>query len=342
MGRKQHRLGLNRLPLANGGRAAEVFQTGVTYRTGRADADPGELVGITRGLGVRSIIGVPLDVDDARRGMVQIDAAAPDLFSPDDQRFLEAVARWVGMVLHRAELNERIAREATEQARRVAAEELVTVLAHDLRAPLTPMRGYLELLGRGAEREGRERDARYVGQVQAGIDRLTRLIADLLDAGRLDQGIFALSPRPVDVAHLTRETVDVLRAPDAPIDVQAPDDLVIRADPDRLRQALENLIGNALAHAPAGVPVVVAVDGEARDDGDWAVLSVRDAGPGIPVALLPTLFDRFARGSGSQGLGLGLYLARGIAEAHGGTLTVESRVGAGTTFRLAVPAFPPL
>lgn len=97
------------------------------------------------------------------------------------------------------------------------------------------------------------------------------------------------------------------------------------------------MIGNALQHTPEGAPVAVQIEQETREDGDWAVLSVRDEGPGIAPNLLPTLFDRFARGAGSQGLGLGLYLARGIAKAHGGALTVESRLGAGTTFRLSIP-----
>jgi two-component system OmpR family sensor kinase len=337
MGRRQQQIGLDRLPLANGGRTVAVFQTGVSYRTGRADEDPDELVGITRGLGIRSIITAPLEVDGVRRGALQVDATAPDLFSPDDQRFLDAVARWVGMVLHRAELGERIAREAAAQARRVAAEELVTVLAHDLRTPLTPLTGYLTLLHKRLRKDGRSKDVEYVEQATLAAARLQRMTADLLDAGRLDQGIFALSLQPVDLVDLTRETATMLRTPDAPIDVRAPDELVIQADPDRLRQALENLIGNALAHSPAGVPVVVAVAEEARDDGAWAVLAVRDEGPGIPPARLPTLFDRFARGSASTGLGLGLYLARGIAAAHGGTLTVDSTMGAGTTFRLSVP-----
>ncbi len=112
MGRTQQRLGLDRLPLAKGGRTVEVFQTGVPYRMGRADADPGELAGVTRGLGARSVMAVAMDVAGERRGAIQVDAGAPDLFSPEDQRFLEAVARWVGMALHRAELSERIAHEA--------------------------------------------------------------------------------------------------------------------------------------------------------------------------------------------------------------------------------------
>ncbi len=337
MGRRQHRLGLHRLPLANGGRSAAVYQTGVSYRTGHAEQDRDELRGIVHGLGVRSVLAVRIEVDGERRGVVQVDSAQPDRFSHEDLRFTEAVARWLGLVAQRAELIERVAREAAEQARRASAEELVTVLAHDLRTPLTPLRGYLDLWRKAARREGRPREEGYAAQATAAVERLGRMITDLLDAGRLDQGLFALTLQPLDLADLARDTADALHAPASRIRVEAPDDLVLRGDAARLRQALENLLGNALAHAPRGALVTVRAGTECRADGTWAVLSVRDTGPGIAPALLPTLFDRFARGSASTGLGLGLYLARGIAEAHGGALTVESRMGDGTTFHLALP-----
>jgi len=253
----------------------------------------------------------------------------------------EAVGRWVGQLAHRADLTARLAHESAAQARRLTAEDLIAVLAHDLRTPLTPAQGYLALLRRRALADGRDTDVHYADQGLLALGRVSSMIAALLDAGRLAQGLFALDPRPVDLAALARATVETLRTPQAALTVQAPPDLVAeRVDPERLRQALENLLGNALAHTPAGTPVRVEVAEERRADGTWAILSVRDAGPGIPPALLPTLFDRFARGPASQGLGLGLYLARGIAEAHGGTLTVESHLGAGTTFRLALPTAP--
>ncbi len=340
-------LGLATVPVANGGYAIDVYQEGASYRTGRADWDPRVPVGVWKRLGSRSIIAVPLLVDGARRGVLEVVSEQEEQFSADDLRFAEAVAHWVGMVAQRAELAERVAREAAAQARRVAAEELIDVLAHDLRTPLTPARGYLELLQRSARRDGRRDDAGYLEQVRLAHERLEHMIEDMLDASRLEQGIFALVPQPVDLAALARRTADTLQTPETPIRVTGPDDLVAeRADPERLRQALENLIGNALGYAPAGVPIAVEVAGvpiavevarETREEVEWAVLSVRDEGPGIAPALLSTLFDRFARGASSTGLGLGLYLARGIAEAHGGTLTVDSRVGMGTTFRLALP-----
>jgi signal transduction histidine kinase len=315
----------------------EVYRTGVTYNNGHNADDPTQLRGVWEGMGAQSSLDVVVEVAGARRGVLQVDAARPDAFSAEDQRFLEAVARWVGMVAHRAELSEQVAREAAAQARRVAADELIDILAHDLRTPLTPARGYLDLLRHRALADGREPDVRYADQIALAHARLRRMIDALLDAGRLEQGLFALEVRPVNLAALVEETVETLRTPEADLTVRGPGELVAeQVDPERLRQALENLVSNALAHAE-GTPVVVEVAEEQRAEGAWAVLRVRDAGPGIAPDVLPTLFARFARGTHSSGLGLGLYLARGIAEAHGGTLTVESRLGAGTTFHLALP-----
>jgi two-component system OmpR family sensor kinase len=108
MGQQQIRIGLDRQPLANAGRAAEVFQTGRPYFSGHVDRDDGELLGIREGLGVRSEMIVPLEVAGERRGVLAADAAASEAFSEEDLRFLGSVARWVGLVMHRAELTEEV------------------------------------------------------------------------------------------------------------------------------------------------------------------------------------------------------------------------------------------
>ena len=338
MGRRQHALGLDRLPLANGGRTVEVYQTGRPYYTGHADQDPGVLVGVREALGVRSMIVVPLDIAGALRGVLSVTSAQPERFAERDLPFLEAVSDWVGMVAHRAELVERIAGEAAQQGRRGVVDELVTVLAHDLRNYLTALDGHVTLLRRRAERERRPRDLENATAASRVVERLTRLVVDLLDTARLEQGLFAVEPQPVDLVALAAEAAEIFATETTAIEVWAPDELVVGADPDRLRQALANLLANAVRYSPAGAPVVVEVAREERADGPWACVSVRDRGPGIPPDLLPRLFTRFAAGRGREaGLGLGLYLARGIATAHGGTLAVESSPGAGARFDLALP-----
>lgn len=127
MGRQQQALGLDRLPLANGGRAAWVFRTGEPYMTGHADQDPEELRGIVEGLGVRSIVNYPVEVDGERRGVLQVDSATPDFFSERDRDALGAVAGWVGLIMHRAELAEGMTAAAERRGRRQAAADLTRI-----------------------------------------------------------------------------------------------------------------------------------------------------------------------------------------------------------------------
>jgi two-component system, OmpR family, sensor kinase len=337
MGRKQKALGLDRLPRSNGGTAVHVFETGQPYRNGHVEQDPEELPGVKGALGVRSAITVALNVDGTRRGALQVDSAEPETFIEDDVTFLQAVAYWVGMVLHRSELVERISQEVAAQTRREAADELIAILAHDLRGPLTPLSGYIKMMRDEAEQAGLATSVRYADASKRAVARLLDMIVNLLDSARLEQGLFALNRQVVDLVHLARETCDVLDTSDIPIVVRGPEALVVEADPDRLRQALENLLSNARKHSPKGADVIVELAEEQREDGPWAKLTVRDAGPGIAPEMVSRLFTRFARSAGSQGLGLGLYLVRGIAEAHAGTLTVESAPGKGASFCLALP-----
>ncbi len=337
LGRLEHEIGLHLMPLANKGRTVETFVTGISWHTGRADQDPQELAGIKEGLGIRSMLIAPLVVAGELRGVLSVCSTQPEHFTRDDLGFLEAVARWTGMVLHRAELVEHIARDAAEKARRATADELVTVLAHDLRGPLTPLRGRLSMLLQRAEREGLTAFVHDALAMERSLLRLERLIADLLDSARLEQGIFALIPDVVNLGELVRDTAAMLNAGDGQIELAGPAELVVECDAQRVRQALENLLTNARAHAPSDVPIMVELRTETRTDGEWAILSVQDSGPGIAPELAPRLFTRFSGGRATKGLGLGLYLARGIAEAHGGTLTVESVPGQGATFRLALP-----
>lgn len=341
MGRRQRAIGMDRLPLANGGRVVEVFQTGVPYHTGRADRDPGVLAGFTTGLGVRSVFAVPLEVGGQRRGVLHAMDARPDFFGEQDRPFLTAVAHWIGLVIQRAELTERHTAEATERGRLLAADEVVTVLAHDLRNYLTPIKGRLDLIRARATREGRPTDRRDAEAADAALGRLGRLVRDLLDTSRLERGLFTIDPRPLDLAALARDTALALGTGAPPIRVEAPAQLCVYGDPSRLRQVLENLLANAVRHSPLDATVDVAVGRETGADRPQAVIIVSDRGPGIAPEVLPRIFERFVRGEGSNGLGLGLYLARRIVAAHGGALTAESSPGAGTRFRLTLPADEP-
>jgi signal transduction histidine kinase len=338
LGRKQRAIGMNRLPLANGGRNVEVFQTRTPYLDGRVDEDAGELAGIKDGLGVRSSMATPLEVGGHVRGVLSVVSVTADFFTDRDLRVLESVTRWVGLIAHRAELVGQLTESATQRGRREGAEELLAVLAHDMRNHLAPIQGRIHLLRNSARRDEREADLRQISQLEANVRRLQRLLTDLLDTTRLEHGLFTLNVRAVDLVALARTTLADLERLDATVELTAPDELWLNeADPERLRQAIENLLTNAIQHAAPGTSVALEIDTDQGEACQCAVLSVTNVGPPIPGEMLPRLFERFAPGPGSRGIGLGLYIARGIAAAHGGTVEVTSTSGVGTTFRLSLP-----
>jgi two-component system OmpR family sensor kinase len=333
----QKRLGLDVLPVANGGRAVQVFQTGVTFVTGHLEYDADELAGVREAMKIRSQVGVSLDVGGHRRGMIMVASLQPERFGADDVRFAELVARWVGMVAHRAELVEELTSRAVEQGRRAAAEELMTVLAHDLRNVLAPLDVRLSLLHQRARRQERREDIKDAEDALRALARLNRMVADLLDAERIQQGMFDIRVKRFDLTALVREVALMLATPGHPIEVAAATDVRVGGDLDRLRHCLENLLSNAVQHSPEGVPISVVIWTETREGDRWVRLEVRDQGSGIPADVLPHIFERYVSSSRSTGLGLGLYLARRIAEAHGGELTVESAPGKGACFTLRLP-----
>ena len=337
MARRESALGLDRLPLANGGHTVEVFKTGISHHTGHADQDPAVSLGLSQGLHVRSLIDVSLDLGGERRGVVEVVSAQPGRFSTVDQRFVEIVAGWIGVVAHHAELVERDTRARIAQAQSAAAEELINQLAPALQALVTPLQGLLTLVRTRAQHEDRRDYLQNAIDADLALRRLAQVLTEALDVGRLEHGLLRMSAQSVDLAALATDVAGRLDVPRTDLRVEAHDAPVISGDPARLGQVLETLLSYALHRSPAGIAVVVTVDTEARLEGEWVVLSVHDEGTVIAPALLPTLFGRSAPGAPITG---SLYLARGIAEAHGGTLGVESAAAGGTTFRLAVPVTP--
>ncbi|MDI1451927.1 GAF domain-containing sensor histidine kinase [Polyangium sp. 6x1] len=333
----QRKVGLDVLPLANGGRAVQVFETRRPFRSGRLREDPDELKGIRETLKLESVVGVPIELGGEVRGVLMVCSLKRDFFTDDDERFVALISRWVGTVAHRAELVEEIGRNAVEQGRRAVAEELVTVLAHDLRNFLSPISARLQLLWRRAQQDERAADVRDSQAALHGVERLSRLISDILDVARLDQGVFRLDLQPVDLGSLCSEIARTLSTPTHEVVVAASEEVIVDADPSRVSQCLENLVSNAIRHSPRDAPVVMIVGTKSLDQGGVGSVEVVDEGPGVPVELLPRIFDRFYAGKSSTGLGIGLYLARRIAMAHGGALSVESSPGKGARFRLQLP-----
>ncbi len=220
-----------------------------------------------------------------------------------------------------------------------ARDEFLSVASHELRTPLTALKLQLEMalreLRRPAARDVRPRVDRAHGQVL----RLEGLVQDLLDVTRIQAGRLALRTEPLALSALVADIVgrfgaELERAGNA-VALSVEPGVVGRWDRDRLDQVVTNLVANAVRHAP-GAPVAVSLS---RGDG-WAVLVVRDEGPGIPAEAQGRIFERFERAGDPRhvgGLGLGLFIVRRIVEAHGGTVRVQSGEGRGCAFTVELP-----
>jgi PAS domain S-box-containing protein len=223
--------------------------------------------------------------------------------------------------------------------RSTAGIEIVSTVSHELRSPLTSVKGYTSLLLNRWDRLGDDQKKMMLEQVHHDADRVTRLITELLDISRLETGRLVLRREMVDLAALTKAIVDKVGMEYADLDVKvsfADDVPQVYADPDKLEQVITNLVENACKYAsPEGIALSAQLD-TARDE---VVVSVTDIGEGIPEDALPKVFTKFFRRNEGRptGSGLGLWISRGLVEAHGGHLTASSMLGKGSTFRFTLP-----
>jgi signal transduction histidine kinase len=215
--------------------------------------------------------------------------------------------------------------------------EIVSTVSHELRSPLTSVKGYTSLLLNRWERIAEDQKMMMLTQVHHDADRVTRLVTELLDISRLETGRLVLRRQLVDVVALATSVVEKLAveyeglACELDFTREFPK---IYADPDKVEQVLTNLIENAAKYASAQDVRVVGrvVDG-------FASVAVHDRGEGIPAADIPRVFTKFFRRDHGKptGSGLGLWISRGLVEAHGGRLVAESREGEGSTFTFTLP-----
>ncbi len=286
---------------------------------------PGETP-VERALRGETVVGVEVSLEFAGGKHVDaLDSAAP-LYNPD------GTVREVAMVFTDITPLKELDR---------AKDQFISVAAHELRTPLTALKGHAQILLRRAERAGwAEPDRQSLHTIDNQVDRLNDLIERLLDVSRIRLGRLKLSREPTDVVALARQVARELQVTTDRhrITVQADEpELVGNWDPAALRQVLTNLVGNAIRYADPG-PIEVRIS---RDDG-WAMVSVTDHGPGIPPAQQAQIFEAFRLGGAEErpkggGLGLGLYISRGIVQAHGGQIWLQSQVGVGSTFAFSLP-----
>jgi len=253
----------------------------------------------------------------------------------------------MGLVITRLEDGDRIVGFARDISKQREVErmkdEFVSTVSHELRTPLTSIAGSLGLIMGGAAGPLPEKAGRLIGIAQSNCQRLVRLINDVLDMEKLDSGKLPFHFAEVELGEVARRAVDGVRgyADQLGVELALEEQALpwVRGDVDRLVQVATNLISNAAKYTPRGQTVRITV----TRDGAGARLSVADRGPGVPEAFRERIFSRFAQADasdarGKSGTGLGLYIAREIAQRHGGRLWFESPETGGAVFHLDVPA----
>jgi len=214
---------------------------------------------------------------------------------------------------------------------------VISTVAHELRSPLTSVKGYTSLMLNRWDRLKDEQKLMMLEQVHHDADRVTRLVTELLDISRLETGQLVLRRQMVDVPALAVSVVEKVRLgiPDLDCAIVFPHGFPrVNADADKVEQVLTNLVENA---AKYGHPTDMTVTGDVADTS--VGVAVHDIGEGIPAADLPRVFTKFFRGDHGRpsGTGLGLWITRGLVEAHGGHITATSEPGKGSTFRFTLP-----
>lgn len=216
--------------------------------------------------------------------------------------------------------------------------EMISQIAHELRSPLTSIKGFSATLVKRWDRFTEDQRFQFVETIHADAERMSRIISEVLDLARLEAGRLELAPTNANVAAATEKAiVQVAQMPGGErVVTDVPDDVTAWADAERLERVIANLIENAVKFSEADPVEVVA-----RSDGERTTLTVTDRGIGIEPDRLERVFAGPAPAgqvAGPRGTGLGLHLAKRIAEAYGGSLSVESAIGEGSTFTLDLPA----
>jgi len=290
-----------------------------------------ELVGGTlRSDGIRSLLGAPLRARNRVTGVVYVGSRDLRGFSYDELQFLEIVADRIGTIIDNGALYD----QALTSIR--SRDAVMGLVSHDLKNPLNAIQLCTELFATDDPQL-----TKPVSIIKSSVDLMLRLITDLGDIGSIEAGHLSIMTRSEDALTLVRDAIEGVQAAASGkqlrLETRRPArDLVLACDRLRVIQVLTNLLSNAIKFTQQGSSITITISEAERG---YARVSVEDTGCGIPEGSLPHVFDRYwqAQGTAHLGTGLGLAIAKGIVEAHGGTMSVESRVGHGTTFSFTLP-----
>jgi signal transduction histidine kinase len=283
---------------------------------------------------VRSIIAVPLLAHGKLVGVIAlVSSSSVQAYGPADIRLAEELAQRAALAIANALLF------AEAQRASKTREEVLAIVSHDLKNPVST----ISLIGhflRQFERLDSNKLSEVSDKIQRSVDKMQSLIADLLDFSRMQSGTLSVETHASNLRELIVPVVDSMRvladAKQQTLSIDLPANLrEVSVDPHRISQVISNLLGNAIKFTPQTGTIRIS----ARQQDKGVVVSVVDTGPGIPQEHLPKIFDWFwqAMGTKQAGSGLGLSIAKGIIDAHGGTIWAESELGKGSSFSFTLP-----
>ena len=322
--------------------AGSIFETvrggRTVYRPDMADRRHAEEDALVD-LGLRSRLTAPLLVGSTALGLISFSRRKPEAFTEEEVELVSLIGRLAATAVQNIRAYDAEHRTVAELRRLSAMRaDFVSIVSHELRGPMAAVIGSAQTLQQRWRDLSPEHRAAFLALISDETSRLAALIEDVLDTSRIEAGAFTYSFGDIDVGALTEEAVATASVGQDEVAVRA---IVqrplptVRGDGVRLRQVVSNLIDNAVKYSDAGAEVEVEV---ATLNSDMLV-RVRDHGPGIPRDQQRLIFEKFGRvrGSSKPGSGLGLFIARSIAEAHGGSVEVRSVPGEGSTFTLSLP-----
>ncbi|MBI4213622.1 MAG: hypothetical protein HY534_04865 [Chloroflexi bacterium] len=337
-----------------GGLLLAATRSGVPFDRGSVRLNDGSALGGFRAIAhlsdgsqtsdvPRSSLAVPLLYGSTTVGEMLIDRFGGRAFSWREEQTAQALARFGAMVLYNRTLREDSEKVSTYRSQDRAKTDLLRTLSHDLRGSLTVIKGYAgRLVDSEAEMSDLERTL-TIHTIQDEADRLTDLLTHLLDLSAIESGRMRLDLQAVNLRRVVEQARSGTERDTHPVELDVPDDLLVVADRRRLREVLDNLLQNAVKYSPDGGKITA----RARADGTEVLVTVSDCGIGIPRHLQERVFHAYERDEagasrGIMGTGLGLAICKGLVEAHGGRIWVQSEVGLGSTFFFTVPAAPAL
>ena len=293
--------------------------------------------------GVRSYFGVPLIIEGRPIGVLQVDSTEVDAFDVEDRLAVLAFTPIVAAAVQNARLHAREA-AANERLRELAVRhrDFVSTVSHELRTPLTTILGYLDTIISHHDRLSQDDVLGLVHRGRRSAGHLAQLVEELLDLSLIQRGQLRLAVTDVKVGQVIDDAVSQYSSLERTVSVRVDDVPDLRTDPTRLTQVVGNLLTNALKFSPPDTPVVITAS--AAQGG--VEIAVIDRGRGIPDEAREQIFERFVQLERAAtrrvgGFGIGLFVVHELCRAMGASVSVESEVGAGSTFRVWLPLEPP-